>query len=49
MRFLYGFVALVLWAIMCAAVFGENISTISSEMQLLTSAIIVAGAMAGGD
>ena len=49
MRFLYGFVALFLWVFLCAIVLGENISTISSEMQLLTSAIIIAGAMAGGD
>lgn len=49
MRFLYGFVALFLWAILCIAIFEENLSAISAEMQLLTAAIVVAGAMAGGD
>lgn len=49
MRFLYGFVALFLWAIVCTAIWKENISAISTEMQLLTTAIVMAGAMAGGD
>ena len=49
MRFLYGFIALFLWAIVCTAIGKENLSAISAEMQLLTLAIVVAGAMAGGD
>lgn len=49
MRFLYGFVALFLWVILCIAIWEENLSVISAEMKLLTTAIVVAGAMAGGD
>ena len=49
MRFVYGFLAFFLWAILCIAVWKENLSEISAEMQLLTLAIVVAGAMAGGD
>lgn len=49
MRFLYGFIALFLWAILCIAIWNENLSAISAEIQLLTTAIVVAGAMAGGD
>ena len=49
MRFVYGFIALFLWAIVCTVVLKDNASAISVEMQLLTTAIVVAGAMAGGD
>ena len=49
MRFVYGFIALFLWAIVCTVVLKDNTSAISVEMQLLTTAIVVAGAMAGGD
>ena len=49
MRFVYGFLALFLWAMLCIAVLKDNTSAISVEMQLLTTAIVIAGAMAGGD
>lgn len=49
MRFLYGFFGLFLWIVLCTYALKENISAISAEMQLLTLAIVVAGAMAGGD
>ena len=49
MRFLYGFFAVFLWIVLCTYVLREDISVISTEMQLLTVAIVAAGAMAGGD
>jgi len=49
MRFMYGLIALLLWAMLCIAVWKENLPAISVEMQLLTTAIVIAGAMAGGD
>jgi hypothetical protein len=46
MRFLYGLIAFALWAILCTAI---NTSAVSADVQLLTLAIAMAGAMAGGD
>lgn len=47
MRFMYGVLALILWCILVA--YTTQGIVISNEIQLLSAAIIVAGAMAGGD
>lgn len=43
MRFLYGFMALILWLIVVCYV------NVEPNLAVLTTAIVVAGAMAGGD
>ena len=48
MRFVYGALALIVWCILVAYVISQGIS-VSNDMQILTTAIVVAGAMAGGD
>jgi hypothetical protein len=45
MRFLYAAIAAISWIVLTA----NAIDSISLEMRLLMLAIIVAGAMAGGD
>lgn len=45
MRFLYAAIAAIAWIILTA----NAIESISLEMRLLMLAIIVAGALAGGD
>lgn len=45
MRFLYGFVALIAWLLLLDAVD----PSMSDELALTTTAIVVAGAMAGGE
>ena len=49
MRFLYGFIALLLWTVVMAYVTVETKTEIPVYVQWLSTAIIVAGAMAGGD
>ena len=45
MRLLYGFIAMLIWLLLMAAID----PSMSNELALTTTAIIVAGAMAGGD
>ena len=48
MRFVYGLLAFVVWAMLLgyAQTAGMNIT---NEVQILSFAIVIAGAMAGGD
>lgn len=48
MRFMYGVLALILWSILGVYMISQGVA-VSNDMQILTTAIIVAGAMAGGD
>lgn len=48
MRFLYGALALIIWSILGLYILSQGVA-VSSDMQVLTTAIVVAGAMAGGD
>lgn len=45
MRLLYGFIAMLIWLFLMAAID----PSMSNELALTTTAIIVAGVMAGGD
>ena len=45
MRIIYGFIALIAWLALMEAVD----PALSNEFAFMTSAIVVAGAMAGGD
>ena len=47
MRFLYGLLAIVIWGVIMVKIF-EGIE-ISNEIVILSTAIVFAGAMAGGD
>lgn len=49
MRILHGVCAGMLWILFMAAVSAKCNDKIPADMQWLTTAIIVAGAMAGGD
>lgn len=49
MRFLYGTVALFLWCFLMAFVSAKISIKIPEYVQWLSTAIVVAGAMAGGD
>ena len=48
MRFAYAFVMFLVWAIVLSLIwaFGVNIS---HDIQVLSTAVVVAGALAGGD
>ena len=48
MRFIYGAIALIAWCVFEAWIISQGVA-VSSDMQILSTAIIVAGAMAGGD
>ena len=48
MRYLYGIFALIIWCIFLVYVTATGIE-ISNDVQIITTAIVVAGAMAGGD
>ena len=48
MRFMYGALALILWSVLGVYVISQGVA-VSNDMQILSTAIIVAGAMAGGD
>lgn len=48
MRFLYSIIAFWLWGVIMAFCISKGMK-ISDDMQLLTIAIVVAGALAGGD
>ena len=48
MRFVYGAIALILWCIFGVWIISQGV-TVSNDMQILSIAIVVAGAMAGGD
>ena len=47
MRFLYGLLAIVIWGVIMVKIF-KGIE-ISNEIVILSTAIVFAGAMAGGD
>lgn len=49
MRMLYGMLAGVLWVLLMATATAKYGATIPDNIQWLTTAIVVAGAMAGGD
>lgn len=49
MRIIYGCAAAVLWCSACAYLIAKTGASISEDIQVLTTAIIIAGAMAGGD
>ena len=49
MRFGYAVVALVLWVFFMAWIMTEGGIKLSNDTQILSLAIIMAGAMAGGD
>lgn len=48
MRFAYAFVMFLVWVIVIAFISSFEIN-ISHDIQLLSTAIVVAGALAGGD
>lgn len=48
MRFVYGAIALIVWCIFGAWIISQGIA-VSNDIQILSTAIVVAGAMAGGD
>lgn len=48
MRFAYGVLVALLWVLFEAYLIGKG-TVISNDMQILTTAIVFAGAMAGGD
>lgn len=49
MRMLYGMLAGVLWVFLMATAVAKYGAEIPDNIQWLTTAIVVAGAMAGGD
>lgn len=49
MRFGYAVVALILWVSLMAWIMTEGNIELSNDTQVLSLAIIMAGAMAGGD
>lgn len=49
MRFGYAVVALILWVLFMAWIMTEGGIELSNDTQILSLAIIMAGAMAGGD
>lgn len=48
MRFMYGALALIVWCVFGAWIISQGVA-VSNDMQILSTAIVVAGAMAGGD
>ena len=48
MRFIYGAIAILIWCILGVYVLSQGV-VVSNEMQVLTTALVAAGAMAGGD
>ena len=48
MRFMYGALAFILWSILGLYMLSQGVP-ISNDMQILSTTIVVAGAMAGGD
>ena len=49
MRVWHGFVAGMVWGLVMAYLIAKTGISISEDVQVLTTAIIIAGAMAGGD
>ena len=49
MRFGYAVVALILWVLLTSWIMAEGGIELSNDTQILSLAIIMAGAMAGGD
>ena len=48
MRFVYGAIALIVWCVFGAWIISQGVA-ISNDIQILSTAIVVAGVMAGGD
>lgn len=48
MRFVYGLFALIIWSIILGYVLAKGVS-VPTEVLVLSFAIVMAGAMAGGD
>lgn len=48
MRFLDGLLAMMIWAVIMVEIFKTGIE-ISNEIAIISTAIVFAGAMAGGD
>lgn len=48
MRFAYGAIALIVWCVFGAWIISQGVA-VPNDIQILTTAIVVAGAMAGGD
>lgn len=48
MSLLKAFIAAWIWAVICTVLMSKG-AEISKDMQVLTTAIVVAGALAGGD
>ena len=49
MRIWHGFVAGMVWVLAMAYLIAKTEISISGDMQVLTTAIVIAGGMAGGD
>ena len=49
MRICYGILVGILWCIVLAMLWAKTGVKFSSEAQIISTAIIIAGAMAGGD
>ena len=49
MRFIYGIVACFAWCFFCVFLMSKYNLKVSNDIEILSIAIIIAGAMAGGD
>lgn len=49
MRFIYGIFACFVWSFFCMFLMSKYDMKVSNDIQILSTAIIIAGAMAGGD
>lgn len=49
MRIFYGILAGVLWSVVMMYLVGQGMEMPNNQIQILSTAIIIAGAMAGGD
>ena len=48
MRLMYGAIVAIVWCVLVAWIISQGIA-VSNDIQILSTAIVVAGAMAGGD
>ena len=48
MRLIYGALAFIIWSILGLYMISQGV-VVSNDIQILSTAIVVAGAMAGGD
>lgn len=49
MRFFYAFLAFLIWIFVADVIFKATDVSISDDIQFLSVAIVIAGALAGGD